>query len=111
MKRVEALNKPKLAQVLLRLVPQAQQDQYQLIKGTIPTNLRATLNTLKTIEKMDIQVPRKAKKVSESENGKGKRKVANKDGSNPQKRKCYSRHCALCDKHGGAKSTHNTVDC
>ena len=50
MKRSEALDEPKLAQLLLRLVPQAQQDQYQLIKGTIPVNLRATLDTLETME-------------------------------------------------------------
>ena len=63
MKRVEALDEPKLAQLLLWLVPQAQQDQYQLIKGTIPVNLCATLDTLKTIEKMDVQVPRKPEKL------------------------------------------------
>ena len=80
MKRVEALDEPKLAQLLLRLVPQAQQDQYQLIKGTIPINLRSTLNTLETIEKMDIQVPRKTKKfVEKSGNRKGKRKVSFKE--------------------------------
>ena len=30
---------------------------------------------------------------------------------NPKKRKRSSRHCALCAKHGGAKLTHDTVDC
>jgi hypothetical protein len=54
MKGAEALDEPELAQLLLRLVPQAQQDQYLLIKGMIPVNLCATLDTLKTIEKMDI---------------------------------------------------------
>ena len=61
-KQAEALDEAELSQLLLRLVPQAQQDQYQLIKGTIPINLRSTLNTLETIEKMDIQVPRKPEK-------------------------------------------------
>ena len=53
-KRAEALDEPELAQLLLRLVPQAQQDQYLLIEGTIPVNLPATLDTLKMIENMDI---------------------------------------------------------
>ena len=33
MKIAEALDEAKLAQLLLQLAPQAQQDQYQLIKG------------------------------------------------------------------------------
>ena len=70
-KRAVALDEAELAQFLLRLVPQAQQDQYQLIKGMIPENLRATLDTLETIEKMDIQVPRKTEKLVEKS---GKRK-------------------------------------
>ena len=42
--------------------------------------MRLTLDTLETIEKMDNQVPRKAKKVAESGDGrKGKRKVDSKD--------------------------------
>ena len=74
--------------------------------------MRLTLDTLKTIEKMDNQVPRKANKVAGSGDGrKGKRKVDSKDDKNPKKRKRSCRHCALCANHGGAKSTHNTVDC
>ena len=51
MRRAVALDEAKLAQLFLRLIPQAQQDQYQLIKSTIPVNLHATLDTLVTIEK------------------------------------------------------------
>ena len=77
MKQVEALDEPKLSQLLLQLVPQVQQDQYQLIKGVIPVNLRATLNTLETIEKMGIQVPRKPGKLVEKPGiKKGKRRVS-----------------------------------
>ena len=110
MKRAKALDEPELAQLLLRLVPQAQQDQYLLIKGTIPVNLRATLDTLEPIEKMDIQVPRKAKKLLESGNGKGKRKGSPKNNGLPHKNKNSSKYCAICAKHGGAKSAHNTGD-
>ena len=101
MKRAEALDEPKLAQLLLQLVPQSQQDQYQLIKGMIPVDLRATLETLETIEKMDIQVPMKPKKlVDKPANRNGKRKVNFKDGRLPGKRKHSSKYCALCANHG-----------
>ena len=101
MKRATALDETELAQLLLRLVPQNQQDQYELIKGIIPVSLRLTLNTLETIEKTDIQVPRKAKKVAESGNGKGKkRKVAYKDDNASNKKKRSSKHCDLCVEKG-----------
>ena len=75
-----ALDELELAQLLLQLVPQCQQDQYKLIKGTIPMSMRLTLDTLEQIKKIDNQVPRKAKKVAESGDGrKGKRKVDSKD--------------------------------
>ena len=63
MKRAVALDEAKLAQLLLQLVPRAHHHQYQLIKVTIPVDLRATLDTLETIEKMDVHVPRKPKKL------------------------------------------------
>jgi len=47
--------------------------------------------------------------VDKPVNGKGKRKVTFKD--DPQKRKHSSEYCALCAKHGRAKTTHNTGDC
>ncbi len=50
MKIATALDEPKLAQLLLRLAPQSQQDQYQLVKWIIPVNLRLTLDTLVTLE-------------------------------------------------------------
>jgi len=48
MKKAMALDEPELTQLLLQLVPQCQQDQYELIKGTIPISLRLTLDTLET---------------------------------------------------------------
>ena len=84
MKRAVALDDAELAQLLLRLVTQAQQNQYQLIKGTIPVNLHATLNTLLTIEKMDVQVPKKPKKLADKHaNRKGKRKVSGTEENLP----------------------------
>ena len=60
--------------------------------------------------KMDIQVPRKAKSEAVTGNGKGKKKVAFKDNGTSKKKKS-SKQCALCAKHGGAKLTHDTVNC
>jgi len=75
-------------------------------------DLRATLNTLKTIEKMDVQVPRKPmKSVDKPANRNGKRKVTFNDDSLPQKRKHSSKYCALCAKHNRALTTHNTGNC
>ena len=72
----------------------------------IPVNLRAMLDTLKTIENMDIQVPRKPKKLVEKPaNGKGKRKVSFKEDGLPRKRKHSSKYCALCAKHGQERLT------
>ena len=109
-KRATALDEPELAQLLLRLVPQFQQDQYDFTKGIIPVSLRLMLDTLVTIEKMDIQVPNKAEKAAESGNGKRKRKNALNDDKASNKKSRSSKHCDLCEKHGGTKNTHNTVD-
>jgi hypothetical protein len=112
-KRVEALDEPELAQLLLRLAPQSQQDQWELVKGIIPVDLRSTLDTLVTLEKTDIHVPQKAEKAKAAEQGNGnrKRKGATKGDQTNNKKSRSSKHCELCEKHGGAKNTHNTVDC
>jgi hypothetical protein len=112
MKIATALDEPELAQLLLRLAPQSQQDQYKLVKGIIPVNLRLTLDTLVTLEKMDIHVPMKAKaKSAEKGNGNRKRKGTQEGDQTTKKKSRSSKHCELCEKHGGAKNTHNTVDC
>ena len=49
--------------------------------------------------------------MEESGNGKSKRKVTYNNDNNSNKKKRSSKHCDLCEKHGGAKNTHNTVDC
>ena len=64
-----------------------------------------------TIEKMVIQVPKKAEKAAESGNGKRKRTGTLPDEKASTKKSRSSKHCELCKKHGGAKNTHNTVYC
>ena len=82
MRRVEALDELKIAQLLLWLVPQAHQDQYNLTKGIIPQNLRSLLKTLETIENMTkVHVPRKSEKMGEPKDG--KRKGSFKGDGNP----------------------------
>ena len=61
MKKAMDLDEPELDQLLLWLVPQRQQDQYELIKGTILINLCLMLNTLERINKMD-KFPEKSRK-------------------------------------------------
>jgi hypothetical protein len=68
-------------------------------------NLRATLDALETIQKMDFHVPRKPKKlVEKSRNRKGKRKVSFKEDGLTCKRKNSSKYCSLYAKHGRAKT-------
>jgi hypothetical protein len=112
MKIATALDEPELAQLLLRLAPQSQQDQFELVKVIIPVNLRLTLKTLVTLEKTDPHVPKKADvKAAGEGNGNRKRKGAQEGDQTNKKKSCSSKYCELCEKHGGAKNTHNTVDC
>jgi hypothetical protein len=66
-----------------------------------------------TLEKTDIHVPHKTEKAKAVEQGNGnrKRKGATQGDQTTKKKSRSSKHCDLCEKHGGAKNTHNTVDC
>ena len=87
MRRVEALDEPKITQLLLQLVPQAHQDQYNLTMGIIPQNLCSLLETLETIENMtEVSIPRKPKKSGEKPTN-GKQKGSFKGDGNPNKRR------------------------
>ena len=59
---------------------------------------------------MDTHVPRKPKKLGKKSRDK-KRKGSSKRDRDPCKTKKSAKFFALCDKHGGAKTTHNTGDC
>jgi hypothetical protein len=41
----------------------------------------------------------------------GKRKNGNSSTNKIPKNACVQKHCNLCQKHGGASSTHNTSKC
>ena len=85
MRRVEALDEPKITQLLLQLVPQAHQDQYNLTKGIILQNLCSLLETLETIKNMtEVHIPRKPKKPGEKATD-GKWKGSFKEVGNPNK--------------------------
>ena len=64
-----------------------------------------------TIEKTDIQVPKKAENLAEQGNGNRKRKCALQDDKASNKKSCSSKHSEVCEKHGGGENTHNTVYC
>ena len=105
MKICLALDEPELAQLLLRLAPQYQQDKFELVKEIISVSLCLKLDTLVTIEKTDIQVPKKAEKAKAAKQGNGncKRKGALQGDQTPNKKSCSSKNCELCEKHGGVK--------
>ena len=57
-----------------------------------------------------VYIPRKPKKLGEKSTD-GKRKGSFKGDGNPTKKKKPDKKCALCEKHGGKYTTHNTGDC
>ena len=87
MKRVEALDEPEIAQLLLQPVPQPHQDQYNLTKEIILHNLHSLLKTLETIKNMTkIHAPRKSEKSGDCSTDK-KQKGSFKGDGNPNKKK------------------------
>ena len=108
-----------LANLLLRMCPEAWQNQYDLTQETVPQDLRKLLTVLENIEKceMSSNVPAKTP-VGGVVNGKsngneknGKRKGMSSHGERIPKKARSERYCALCKKYGGAHTTHNTEFC
>ena len=109
-----------LANLLLRMCPEAWQNQYDLTQETVPQDLRKLLTVLENIEKCEqsSNVPTKTPAIGVV-NGKpngnaeksGKRKGMSSSGDRIPKKVRTEKHCALCQKYGGAHTTHNTEKC
>ncbi len=50
-------------------------------------------------------------KKSSHKNEKGKKCPGTNSTVRVPKKVCFEKHCDLCNKHGGAYTTHNTRDC
>jgi hypothetical protein len=91
------------------------QDQYDLTQDSFPQSVGKLLGVLENVEKVVANSNAKEKAARESsEKATGKRDKGKRKGSHkvrvPQKAR-VEKSCALCQKHGGAHTTHNTGEC
>ena len=99
------------------MCPESWQDQYDLTQDSLPQSVRKLLGVLENVEKVVANSNAKDKPARESaengagKRGKGKRKgIGSHDVRVPKKTR-GEKSCALCLKHGGAHTTHNTSEC
>ena len=109
-----------LANLLLRMCPEAWQNQYDLTQETVPQDLRKLLTVLENIEKCEESAGANLKpSATANGNGKpngnneksGKRKGTNSYADRIPKKVRTEKYCALCKKYGGAHTTHDTGSC
>ncbi len=110
-----------LAVQLLRMCPVHWQNQYDLNQNSVPHDTRRLLADLENIEKLSTSstVPKSPSNGNNGGNAKpnrnsdknGKRKNGNSFADKIPKKARVEKHCNLCQKHGGAASTHNTSKC
>ena len=117
---VSPFDDAELANLLLRMCPDAWQNQYDLTQETVPQDLRKLLTVLENIEKCELSstVPMKPPAASGTGTGKpngtnekGKRKGTGSNADRIPKNVRTERHCVLCQKYGGRADSHNTSDC
>ncbi len=116
-KPVPAFNEAELANLLLRMCPETWQDQYDLTQESTPQSVRKLLGILENVKKVVGNSTAKDKTAKESaengagKHGKGKHKGTGSNNIRVPKKARVEKSCALCQKHGGAHTTHNTSEC
>ena len=109
-----AYDEAELASLLLRMCPESWQDQYNLTQDSLPQSIRKLLGVLENVEKVVANSDAKERAAKESsEKATGKRKKSKRKGTGSHedrvpKKVRVEKSCALCQKHGGAYTTHNT---
>ncbi len=98
------------------MCPESWQDHYNLAQETVPQETRKLLLVLENIENLGANDQKKSATNSAGTNAKateynGKRKGTNSSSDWIPKKKRTEKHCVLCQKHGGAPASHNTVEC
>ena len=99
------------------MCPESWQDQYDLTQDSLPQSVRKLLGILKNVEKVVANSNVKEKAAKESaenaagKRGRGKHKGAGSHEVRVPKKVRAEKSCALCQKHGGAHTTHNTGEC
>jgi hypothetical protein len=103
-----------LASHVLRMRPHQWQDQYNLQeKGMTPMDMRCLQASLKAIER--VCTPKKShapsgKKASHKNKARAKR-PSNGATKQAHKKVRFEKYCELCNRNGGAHTTHATKDC
>ena len=116
-KPVTAFDEAELANLLLRMCPETWQDQYDLTQESTPQSVRKLLGVLENVEKVVANSNAKDKPAKESaengagKRGKGKRKGTGSNDVRVPKKTRVEKSCVLCQKYGGAHTTHNTSEC
>jgi hypothetical protein len=116
-KPVQSFDEAELANLLLRMCPESWQDQYDLTQDSLPQSVRKLLGVLENVEKVVANSDAKERskeKGTEKATGKrekGKRKNTGSSEYRIPKKVRFEKGCALCQKHGGAHTTHNTGEC
>ena len=116
---VSPFDDAELANLLLRMCPDAWQNQYDLTQETVPQDLRKLLTVLENIEKCELSsnaakptVPNGTGTAKPNgTNEKGKRNGTGSTADRIPKKVRTERHCVLCQKYGGRADSHNTSDC
>jgi hypothetical protein len=95
------------------MCPESWQDQYDLTQDSLPQSVRKLLGILENVEKVVANSNAKEKATRESSEkatgkcNKGKRKGTGSHEVRGPKKVRVEKSCALCQKHGGAHTTHN----
>jgi hypothetical protein len=99
------------------MCPESWQDQYDLTQDSLPQSVRKLLGVLENVEKVVVNSDAKERAKKEStEKATGKREKGKRKGTSSMdyripKKVRFEKGCALCQKHGGAHTTHNTGEC
>jgi hypothetical protein len=116
-KPIVAYNAAELASLLLRMCPESWQDQYDLTQDSLPQSIRNLLGILENVDKVVANSNAKDKAARESsekatrKRDTGKRKGTGSHKVRVPKKVRIKKGCVLCQKHGGAHTTHNTGEC
>jgi hypothetical protein len=99
------------------MCPESWQDQYDLMQDSLPQSIRKLLGILENVKKIVANSNAKEKAAKEGtekatgKRNKGKRKGSSSNNYRIPKKVRVKKSCALCQKHGGAHTTHNTGEC
>ena len=87
------------------------------MQDSFPLSVRKLLGALENVEKVVANSNAKKKAAKESaeksagKRGKGKRRGTNSNDIQVPKKARVEKSCVLCQKYGGAHTTHNTGEC